>query len=222
MKDALHKSLIALISTGLSISVVLPAFAQDFSITQSINPKATYLRTSSQDVGALDAVVINLINLGILPGSTIRLEQLGSFRAIGNPGPELSTAMGGIFSSSNTLLSRNFLNRVPGAIDAGIDSFTGLTNLEALSTDIPEDFRITDTQIQVPVGAAFLFVGALDSQFLDNTDLNNDFAVQISTVAPPAPTPKPNPIPEPNITGGLLVLSLGWVLNKRITKKFST
>ena len=221
MKDALHKSLIALISTGLSISVVLPAFAQNPSITQSINPRSTYIRASQLDVGALNAIAIDLMNLGILPGSTIRLQQLGKFRALGDPGPELSTAMGGVFSSSNTLLPRNFLNRVPGAIDAGTDFVTGLTNLSSITyprfTDIPEDFLITDIQVQVPVGAAFLFVGALDSQFLDNTDLDNDFAVQISTVTSP-----PNPIPEPNITGGLLVLSLGWVLKKRITKKFST
>lgn len=215
MKDAWHKSLIALISTGLSISVVLPVFAQNSPTTQSIDPRATYLQTSSSDVGALNAVVIDLINLGILPRSTIRLQQLGSFSAIGNLGPELSTAMGGIFSSSNTLLPGNFLNRVPGAIDAGINIFTG-------PTDIAEDFQISDTQIQVPVGAAFLFVGALDSLFLDNTDLDNNFAVQISTVAPPPQPPEPNPIPEPNTVGGLLVLSLGWLLKKRITKKSST
>lgn len=219
MNNGLNKSLMGLVITGISFSTSLPVFAQSSPIRQSIDPRATYLRTSSLDVGALDAVVFDLINLGVLPGSTIRLQQLGNFRPIGNPGPEFSTAMGGVFSSSSTLLPRNFLNRVPGAIDAGIDNFTGPTNLQNLSTDIPEDFRITDIQLIVPVEAKFLFVGALDSQFQDNTDLDRDFAVQISTVAPPPPVSNPESIPEPNTVAGLFVLGLGLLFKKQITKK---
>lgn len=211
LKNAFQKPLLVLIGTGLSFGTILPALAQNVLVTQPINPKSTYIRSSPPDVGALDAIAFNLMELGISPGDTIGLKQLGAFRAIGNPGPEESIGMGGIFSSSNTLLDRSLLNRVPNAIDAGIESFTGLTNLGNLPTDIPEDFRITDIQIEVPIGAAFLFVGALDSQFLDNTDLDNNFAVQISKVSPPA---TPTTVPEPNAISGLLLLSLGWFVKK--------
>jgi hypothetical protein len=218
MNNASNKSLISFLSVVISFSASLPAFAQSTPLRQSIDSKATYLRTGLPDVGALDAVVIDLINLGILPGSTIRLQQLGSFRAIGGFGDDTSIGMGGVFSSSSTLLDRNLLNRVPGAIDAGIDNFTGLTRDGDLSTDIPEDFRITDIQLLVPAGANFLFVGALDSRFQDNTDLDRDFAVQISTVALPPPISNPESIPEPNTVAGLFVLGLGLLFKKQITK----
>lgn len=227
MKDTLKKSLIMLFSAGLTINTASPVFAISFSIIQSIDPSSTYIRTSMYDRYPsspfdkipLDAIAINLRSLGILPGTTIRLQQLGSFNAFGQlfgQNNELSIGMGGVFSSSNTILSRDLLKRIPGAIYAGTPQvITGLTNLGQLSTDIPEDFRITDTQVQVPLGASFLFVGALDSQFSDNFDLNNDFAVKISNTTP-------NQIPESNAVGGLLVFGLGFILNKRIRKKSST
>lgn len=217
MNNASNKLLISFLSVVISFSASLPAFAQSTPLRQSIDSKATYLRTALQDVGALDAVAIDLINLGILPGSTIRLQQLGSFRAIGGLGPDTSTGMVGVFSSSSNLLFGNLLNRVPGAIDAGIDFFTVSTGSGDL-TDIPEDFLITDIQLLVPVGANFLFVGTHDSRFQDNTDPDRNFAVQISTVALPPPISNPESIPEPNTVAGLFAVGLGLLFKKQITK----
>ncbi len=65
-----------------------------------------------------------------------------------------------------------------------------------VTTDIPEDFSITDTVIQIPLGATHLFVAPHDSFYGDNTDPDGDYAVRIGIAA----------VPEP---GTLLLLSSG-------------
>ena len=151
--------------------------AQSLPTEILINPKATYLRTSSDP--ATDAPPINLSTYGILPGDLLRLTQLGDFNTgigifVGN--------MIGIFSSNSVLLAQSETNRVPGAIASGPPVFTGPTYFGGLPTDIPLDFQILQTNISlhVPAGAAYLFVSAADSLFYDNTDdAANHFRVRI-------------------------------------------
>ena len=78
----------------------------------------------------------------------------------------------GLFSTSSELKSIDNLNRVPGAIDAGIDYKTGKTLLRDLPTDIPEDFRIRspfESRIEIPSEAKFLFLCIADVNYPDNS-----------------------------------------------------
>jgi hypothetical protein len=75
------------------------------------------------------------------------------------------------------------LNRVPGAIDAGIAVVTWNTLFGNMSTDIPQDFRIANTFVQVPVGANYLFVAAEDIYYSDNSDPDGDYAVRITQIS---------------------------------------
>ncbi|MCO6433356.1 hypothetical protein, partial [Nitrosomonas nitrosa] len=70
-----------------------------------------------------------------------------------------------------------------------------------LPNDIAEDFLITNTLIQIPAGAAYLFVAASDSYYSDNSDLDGDYGMRITQVIP---VPLPDTIWL--ISLGLLVL----------------
>jgi hypothetical protein len=83
----------------------------------------------------------------------------------------------GVFSSSDTLLGHNAVDpvkplRVPGAIDAGTDAFTGPTHFcNNEPNDIPQDFQIFPpggSTMQIPAGATHLFLGINDSFYADN------------------------------------------------------
>ena len=62
--------------------------------------------------------------------------------------------------------------------------------LRVCRTDIPEDFRIANTVVQVPVGATYLFVAAHDIYYSDNSDPDGDYGVRITplTSVPETPT----------------------------------
>ena len=154
-----------------------------------IDPQATYLHTYEYDIH-LDAKVILLSDYGITEGDWICLERIGGYRMFPEDADQAHT-MGGVFSSSDVLLGSELLDRVPGAIDAGYDIKTGNTwdpYPEGEPTDIPQDFEITGTGtiIQVPLGAEYLFVAALDAAYRDNDDPNGDYGVRISLMPEPA------------------------------------
>ena len=86
----------------------------------------------------------------------------------------------GVFSSSPTLLATDKLNRVAGAIDAGVDTVTGPTYSGNRDTDIPQDFSIRSLKIRIPEGARYLFVAAPDNFYSDNADPDADYAVRIA------------------------------------------
>jgi hypothetical protein len=133
-------------------------------------------------MGVLDAPAIDLGALGIVPGNYLKLEQLGAFK-MGTSYNDDATTMGGVFSSTNALGPVIDLNRVTGAIDVGVDVFTDVTYFEDEATDIVQDFRIDPSVIvQVPAGANYLFIAALDASYSDNTDPNADFGVRITKV----------------------------------------
>jgi hypothetical protein len=168
------------------ILLALLVFATEVQATTvSIDSRRTYLRTSS-DPGALAAVAMELVELGLTAGDTVGLTRLGAFDC-GAPCIDDRVGMIAVFSSSNTLLASSQLHRVPGAIDAGVDFVTQPTNIGGLATDIPEDFQVlgTGVTVTIPAGAAYLFVVAHDSFYGDNTDPNGDFAVDIEKKSPP-------------------------------------
>ena len=188
-RSALTALAVMSLALGLLASAAGPALGADPAVF-SVDPRRTYLRTNSD--APLDALKIDLAALGIAPGNVIRLERLGAWDC-GAPCADTVTGMGGVFSAGTTLLGPSAVHRVPGAVDAGVELVTGGTFFGALPTDIPEDFAITDTTIQVPLGATHLFVGALDSLYSDNSDPNGDFKLQISVVdvSPPTITAPP-------------------------------
>lgn len=158
--------------------------------TYAVDPTSTFLRADAwapsearyDEPGA--PLILDLSALGISPGQTLLLTQHGerTYRySSGNV-----TTMNGVFSTTDQLLDNHQQYRVTGALDAGADFATSPT-FDGDASDIPEDFRIDpNTLVQVPTGAAYLFIGTVDSLYLDNRDPDNDFAVSVSTV--PAPS----------------------------------
>lgn len=166
--------------------MVCPVQAQTIVTNIHINPRMTYLHTSTAD-SDINSVPVNLSALGIHPGDWLVLRSVGSFSyGTGDPN-ETSTGMFGVFSSSSGLASWSSRYRVTGAIDAGNDVQTGPLppRLGGDSTDIPEDFHISTggVMIQVPANALYLFPSAADFQFGDNSDANGDYVIQIGKVS---------------------------------------
>ena len=167
-----------------------------------INPAATYLNYDDFDVtkglayhglpgiAPIDASPIILSDYGIAEGDWICLQAFGDYSmAIGEV--EAAHNLGGVFSLGDVLFAPNEYNahRVKYAIYAAIDDYyTGPTYDQAWPTDIEQDFLITyeGTTIQVPLGANYLFVAALDVAYWDNSDSDSNYGLRISPVPEPA------------------------------------
>jgi hypothetical protein len=153
--------------------------------TFSLDPTSTFLRTN-QDSGASNPSVINLTNLGLMAGDWVYLEQIGDF--VGAAGNEdVATGTIAIFSSDSQVLDGSNAVRVPGAVDAGTDFITFATHFGNLPTDIPEDFKVTQTLVQIPTNATRLMVGVHDSYHSDNTDPDADLGIRLTPVYSPNP-----------------------------------
>jgi hypothetical protein len=175
--------------------VICFAGGEAMATTISIDPLRTFLFTNNDPDSGHGSVPysipIALGDLGISGGEFIQLERLGAFydgtygygAGINTLSLQTSTEMIGVFSSNNALMAPNVLNRVPGALDAGIPLVTWNTLYGNLSTDIPQDFRIANTIVQVPLGANYLFVAAQDIYYSDNSDPDRDYGVRITPVA---------------------------------------
>jgi hypothetical protein len=166
-----------------ALSAALPAAAQ--TLTVPLGPKDCYLRLSPND-SAVDATPLPLTTIGVLPGQTLRTHGLGDMD--NGPASDSVLSLIGVFSSSTVLLPPSMQHRVPGAVEAGADFVSAATFTGALPTDIPEDFRVaTSVQlewfVEVPAGAAYLFIGNHDSQWFDNSDPDGDLGVQLTVVA---------------------------------------
>jgi hypothetical protein len=168
----------------------------------------------------LDAPPIDLSTLSftVHAGDILHLQELGAWQA-GEPQNFTDTDKNtiAVFSSSSTLLGSSSANRVPGAISAGVPVSTPPTFFASLPTDIPQDFFIgskinpissvdASVDVQVPVGAKFLFIAAYDSHYSTNEDPNRDYMVRISPFSA---------VPEPSSEQ---LLALGFAL----TFAFST
>jgi len=197
--------------------LLLLAHTQAMATTISIDPVRTFLFTNndpwSGNGSVPGSIPLALGDFGITGGEFIQLQQLGSYYdgTYGyGPGIDVSslatsTEMIGVFSSSDVILAPNVLNRVPGALDAGIPVVTWNTLFGNMSTDIPQDFRIANTIVQVPLGANYLFVAAEDIYYSDNSDPNGNYGVSITPLAS---------VPEPS-TVLLLSSALGILISFR-------
>ena len=175
---------------GLGVCVV---HNEAMATTITIDPLKTFLFTNndpwSGSGSVAGSVPIVLSDIGISGGDTIHLEMLGDWYdghagySVNVSSLDVVSEMIGVFSNSSALLAPNILNRVPGSLDAGLSITTWNTLFGNLSTDIPHDFGITNTLVQVPFGATHLFVAAHDIYYSDNSDPDGDFAVRINKIA---------------------------------------
>lgn len=155
--------------------------SDDFDTIKEFNigPKSTFLRVDAFD-SADNPVIINLEDNGITPGVKLRIRTIGSY--INSPTGSTRNDAIGVFSASNQFLEKSELNRVVDAIDAGEERVTENTFAGGLTTDITEDFAIWEesTEIKVPSGAKYLFVGNADCKHSDNSETTEGFKVEIA------------------------------------------
>jgi 6-phosphogluconolactonase (cycloisomerase 2 family) len=164
-----------------------------------LDPKGTYLFTNTNPAppGVPDIpdapLIIPLASLGIQPGNVISGMAVGDMAdcAVGSFcfGEVFNQFTCAVFSTSNTLLSTGgTINRVPGAITPDFTTAfpcsTPTTLNGNLPTDIPQDFALFGERVIVPPGAAYLFVGVIDTFYSDNSDPNGDFGVEITVNSP--------------------------------------
>ncbi len=154
------------------------------AVFYKLGPTATYLRTSRE--GPSPNTPLNLTQLGILPGMTLRITTIGEFTIDCYEVNYRNTATA-VFSSSTTVLSSDNQYRLPGAINAGDDIVTWVTMYDGLTTDIPEDFYVGPecVDVVVPEGALYLFAAGRDDWYSDNLDRDNDFGLNIEIVTVP-------------------------------------
>ena len=131
----------------------------------TIDSKGKFLLSSSSD-GINSPLIIDLQELKLNPGDEIFIEVLGEYLRGGGSG--MSNGTNAVFSTSNVILDKSELNRIPGAIDCGVDIKTNVTWFEKLPTDIPEDFDATSAEVVIPEDSKYLFVGVTDGYVSDN------------------------------------------------------
>ena len=146
-------------------------------VMTSVDPKATFWRTSASDSQALPTI-LDLEAAGFAGGDVLELTYevpAPGFSLFGCSGPfesvEAFQLLVGVFSGSHTLLPTSVTDRVPEAIDTGSDFVSRPAHFGQEPTDIPEDFLIFPARgyaIKIPPGATHLFLGVDDIVFRDN------------------------------------------------------
>ena len=136
----------------------------------AVDPRQTYTRTSQDK--ALDAPAIRLADYGVSPGDAVCGAIAGDFYT--EPGVLASVRdlprLTAVFSADDRLLDASERHRVPGVVDVPTYVVTMATNYDQLETDIDQDFDVAEGCITVPAGAQFVFFGAYDSYYADNSD----------------------------------------------------
>ena len=178
-------------SNGMEVAVMLSVVPANVI---HIDPVASFYFRSAGDA-ATTTMPIKLSDIAVHPGDFIQIRQLGvyNYRYGFDPGLVASNTYG-VFSANNTILDASNLHRVPGAIglfpaevsmNPGITPVVTMNTYLGASTDIPEDFIIFGTSIlRVLTNAAYIFVGTDDIYNKDNVDVDNDFAVEITSLNP--------------------------------------
>jgi hypothetical protein len=167
----------------------------------SVNPAGTFYRTNSDPAPNPTIIDLSTLSFTVHDGDTLHLARLGNWA--GGPAsegwPDTATSLAGLFSSTNTILASSNLNRVPGALAAGVGYVSSPTFFGSLPTDIPQDFLIdndpagtgmspgfSSINITVPAGAHYLFLNTFDSHYSTNSDANGNFGIAITAVPEPA------------------------------------
>ncbi len=197
---------------GFLIAVVISVAPVQAAVIP-LDSIGSFLKRGGDDGGNPNVLlIIDLTVFGFSAGDNLFLEELGDF----DLGPDINQIDDvvdltiGVFSSTNILLGAFQRFRVPDAIDAGVDRFTGKTFTTQEDTDIAEDFAIFNelsggTNIVIPTGALFLFVGTADSLSRDNSDPDGDYALRISQASAVIPLPAALPLFLTGLAGlGLL------------------
>lgn len=133
-------------------------------ITVTVNATSSFYRVDNSDASQPPSLV-RLSDVGLLPGMRVHFSTQGQFTS-----PALARAFV-VFSSDSALLANTYLRRVTGAIQSAAPAIvTSKTHFEQQTTDIPEDFLInaSDLEVEIPAGAQFMFLGNFDSYYADN------------------------------------------------------
>lgn len=171
-----------------AVAVLLTAGAVSAqTVTIPLDSRQAFLHVDSLDT-AQPAPALPLAAYGLAPGQTVRMAAVGDFD--NGPGGDQFYAQLAVFSSSPILLGQAERYRVPGALGVGRNAVTGPTEPSGEPMDIPEDFYVIhgDTVV-IPAGATHLFVAPAETYYIDNTDPDGDFAVEIRVLQVAATPP---------------------------------
>src|SRR5277367_5133428 len=171
----------------------------------AVSPQGNFLYNSPNDNCSQSYVVAGcnmsptFVDLGAYIGDTITVTDVGGLCVFSGSNCTVYAAsasyLGGVFSTSTTLLDASNVNRLPGAVPSGLPNINNNPNLNSyvnsVNTTIPYDFYLPAAAVVV---ARYLVVGTLDSGFSDNSlgtpgspGYVGDFGVDI-TVATPEPS----------------------------------
>jgi len=133
-----------------------------------VGATSTFLRVDNFDP-ATDPTIIDLDAHEISAGTTLTLKTKGSY--YNTTALTERNSMVCVFSETMVILNKTTLDRVREAIDAGTDYVTENTFAGDQTTDIPEDFKVDEDEVQVvvPNQAEYLIVGNNDSKQEDNS-----------------------------------------------------
>jgi len=133
-----------------------------------IPANGTFLSAPPSD-RPVSPLIINLKERGFNSGDTIRLKISGSFQFhMPNYPEKRNNITMGLFSKSQTLLDKSIQKRVPDAVPCKEMHVTSRIAWANVDTDILEDFKVFDNELVIPFRAKFLFIGTLDSYYMDN------------------------------------------------------
>lgn len=178
-----HTPFSLILALQLAAALTAPAQAQVF-ITPDV--RAAFIHTASAD-SSTTAVPVELASIGVAPGDYLRIRSVGAFDC--GPCPDNNRTTMAAFSSTAEILAPALLNRLPGAIDTGVEFISANTFYGNQPTDIPEDFlvygvsqNITEVRIRVPAAAAYLFITPHDSLYEDNSDPDGDHRYELTVI----------------------------------------
>lgn len=172
---------------GCAIAVMACAGGAAQGDDFGVNPKGSFLLASGETPAS--PLIVELASVGLAPGSWAYLEVLGDWDC-GGPCADNADNLLFLFSSTSELLATSVLHRVPGAIDVCPDFATANTYNGGHRTDIPEDFLLGGTgpismTIEVPEGAAYVFIATHDSLYNDNSDPDGDLMARVEVSVKP-------------------------------------
>jgi len=166
-------------------------------LEQSANDDCSFITATAQcsSPGFYSPTIIDLNALNVHPGDLLAITYISGFMCYYSLVCTDPT-VGGIFSSSSTLLNSTNLNRLPGGISSGLPGVTTTTYFSLDGTTVmpvdntnPNAFLIPllgSVNVVVPSQTQFLFLGILDSFFADNSG-NATVSLSIEAASVPEP-----------------------------------